>query len=154
MMVVGFFEDCFTTATEKLFRPVCLCFFKSLAWVKKLRRPAFEFRHVAASVDARGHVAARCFEFPLYLPCFRPWRRHFPFRPDGGRNRIFQWLLVRPWRYADPSHNSHRETKRTPRTKPALPVGFLMRTRLPQRLARYKMMPKLADEFPGCVKGD
>ena len=37
---------------------------------------ALEFRHVTASVDARGHVAAVCFEFPLYIPCFRPWRRH------------------------------------------------------------------------------
>ena len=55
---------------------VCFfCFFFII--VKKLRRPAFEFRHVAASVDARGHVAAMCFEFPLYIPCFRPWRRHF-----------------------------------------------------------------------------
>ena len=51
---------------------------REFKFVKKLRRQAFEFRHVAASVDARGHVAAMCFEFPLYVPCFRPWRRHFP----------------------------------------------------------------------------
>ena len=49
--------------------------------MKKRGRPAFEFRHVAASVDARGHVAAMCFEFSLSLPCIRPWRRHVSSPP-------------------------------------------------------------------------
>jgi len=73
-------ENPCTTATGKLLRP-SVFLKKSSLWVKKLRRPAFEFRHIAASVDARGNVTAMCFEFPL----LHPWKRRKTERsPEAG----------------------------------------------------------------------
>ena len=76
---------------------------------------ALEFRHVAPSVDARGHVAAMCFEFSLSLPCIRPWRRHVSSPPTvklywctrrahGGVVRVAPERLPAPARHYSTSN--------------------------------------------------